>query len=109
MTIGEQIVKLRERENIKREDLAKSLGISYWALSKYETNARTPDPETMGVIADYFGVSVDYLHGRSEVDGILNIWRQRIRNGEKIILKDIVLTEKHIDNMENALNEKDDQ
>jgi transcriptional regulator with XRE-family HTH domain len=109
MAIGDQIIHLREKGEISRENLAKSLGISYWALSKYETNVRTPDPETMGVIADYFGVSVDYLHGRSEVDGILNVWRQRIRNGERIVLKDVVLTEEHIDKMENALKEKDDK
>ena len=109
MAIGDQITNLRVKENISREDLAKSLGISYWALSKYEKNARTPDPETLDKIANYFGVSVDYLLSRSKVDDILSIWRERIRNGETIVLKDTILTEKHIDNMENALKEKDDQ
>lgn len=108
MGIGEQIMYLRDKENITRDELAKKLDLSYWALSKYETNARTPDTETLNKIADFFGTSVDYLHGRSNVEDVLTNWRNRIRNGEKIIFKGVLLTESHIDLMENAVTEKDD-
>jgi len=37
MSLGKTIKKLRERQNLERSELAKSLGITYHALSKYET------------------------------------------------------------------------
>lgn len=56
-----QLKKLRERANFSREHLAKSLDISYSALSKYETGVRQPDFDTLLKFADFFGVSTDYL------------------------------------------------
>lgn len=52
---------LRERANMTREQLSKSLNITYSALSKYETNQRQPDLNTLRNIASFFNVSVDYL------------------------------------------------
>jgi len=64
MSLGEKIKALREARKISREELAKKLDISYWALSKYETNEREPDYKTLVLIADFFKVSTDYLLGR---------------------------------------------
>jgi repressor LexA len=47
-----------------QEDLAKSLKVSRGAVSMWEINQRTPDPETLQKLADFFGCSVDYLLGR---------------------------------------------
>lgn len=52
---------LRERANMTREQLSKSLNITYSALSKYETNQRQPDLNTLRNIASFFNVSIDYL------------------------------------------------
>lgn len=49
-----------------QEDLAKSLKVSRGAVSMWEINQRTPDPETLQKLADFFGCSVDYLLGRNE-------------------------------------------
>ncbi|MGN4127674.1 helix-turn-helix domain-containing protein [Lysinibacillus sphaericus] len=57
----ERLKKLRENENITREHLANSLGITYSALSKYETGKREPDFELLQKIANYFNVTTDYL------------------------------------------------
>jgi len=64
MSFGNRLKHLRESHKLSREVLAQKLGLSYWALSKYETGARTPDPDTINKIADFFGVSTDYLLGR---------------------------------------------
>lgn len=66
MTFSERLKQLREHKGISRDDLAKHLGLSYWAISKYETGERTPDHATLQEIADYFGVSIDYLLGRTD-------------------------------------------
>ncbi|WP_068983901.1 helix-turn-helix domain-containing protein [Lysinibacillus xylanilyticus] len=57
----ERLKKLRENEKITREHLASSLGITYSALSKYETGKREPDFELLQKIANYFKVTTDYL------------------------------------------------
>lgn len=62
---GDVISKLRDRNKLTQEELAKRVGISRAALSHYEKNRREPDYETLERIADYFEVNVDYLLGRT--------------------------------------------
>lgn len=57
----EKLKKLREQENINREHLANSLGITYSALSKYETGKREPDFKLLQEISSFFNVTIDYL------------------------------------------------
>lgn len=61
MGLGERIKDMRTNKGITRIDLAIATGISYHALSKYETNERQPDFETIKAIANYFGISTDVL------------------------------------------------
>lgn len=65
-TFGKRLKYLREKNKISREDFAQKVGVSYWSVSKYETDSRTPDPETISRIADLFDVSVDYLMLRTD-------------------------------------------
>lgn len=66
MDFGDRLKTLREENDLSRDVLASRLNISYSAVSKYETNVRFPDKETLNKIADFFSVSVDYLLGRSD-------------------------------------------
>ncbi|MBQ2735252.1 MAG: helix-turn-helix domain-containing protein [Clostridia bacterium] len=59
--IAEQIAELRKRKGITQEQLASALHISPQAVSKWETNTSQPDTQTLPLIAEYFGVSIDYL------------------------------------------------
>jgi transcriptional regulator with XRE-family HTH domain len=70
-TIGRQIAKLRKENNITQEELAKNLDVSAQAVSKWE-NGGAPDVEMMPKIADYFGVSIDYLFDRKMVKEEIN-------------------------------------
>lgn len=67
MEFGERLKCLREENKLSREELSEKLKISYSSVSKYETNIRFPDKETLKKIADFFSVSVDYLLGRSNI------------------------------------------
>ena len=62
--IGAMIAELRKAKGVKQEDIAKAVGISAQAVSKWE-NGGTPDIELLPRVADYFGVSIDRLFGRS--------------------------------------------
>ena len=66
MDVHSRIRQLREKNNISRENFSKKIGVSYAALSKYETGKRQPDYDTLQKIADYFEVTTDFLLGREE-------------------------------------------
>lgn len=53
------------RKNLTIKRLEGCLGISNGSISKWQTSS--PKAETLSKLADYFGVSVDYLLGRTEI------------------------------------------
>lgn len=65
--IGKQIAALRKERGIKQEELAGYVGVTAQAVSKWE-NGGVPDTELIPKIADFFGVSIDALFGRSLTD-----------------------------------------
>ena len=66
--IVEKLKELRKQMGKTQADIARYLGISYPAYAHYESGRRDPDPHSLNKLADYFGVSVDYLLGRKEPD-----------------------------------------
>ena len=65
--IGENIKRLRKQQEIKQAVLASKLNIGRRTLSAYERGVTLPDVLALIEIADYFGVSLDELTGRSEL------------------------------------------
>lgn len=61
MKIGEKIREYRKAKNISQEALASLLGVTFQAVSKWETNTTTPDLSLIPSLAHYFGVSIDDL------------------------------------------------
>lgn len=64
--LGGKIKDLRKDNSITQEELAKNIGVSTSMVGMYETNARKPSYEVLIKIANYFGVSTDYLLGKTE-------------------------------------------
>ncbi len=63
---GNRLTELRKQRNLTQNDMAKLLGVARTTYSSYEQGRRTPDVEIQNKIADYFGVTLDYLHGRNQ-------------------------------------------
>lgn len=61
MNIGNNIKSLRLKSGLTQEQLANMLGISFQAISKWETNANTPDIGQLPQIAKIFQVTIDAL------------------------------------------------
>lgn len=59
--IGAKIEALRKERKITQETLGKAVGLTPSAISNIERNRSTPSVETLGGLAEYFGVSVDSL------------------------------------------------
>jgi HTH-type transcriptional regulator, competence development regulator len=64
--LGKRLKYLREKFNYSQKKVAESLGISNVQLSRYESGDRNPDPELIAAFADFYGVTTDYLHGRTD-------------------------------------------
>lgn len=62
-----KLKELRISRGIQQKDLAAALNIGANTLSQYESEKREPDFDMLNRIADYFGVSVDYILGREEI------------------------------------------
>ena len=67
VVLGKRIVQLRKERNMTQEELANILKITRKAVSKWETEQRRPNLDTLQKLADFFGCSVDYLLGRTDV------------------------------------------
>lgn len=62
-----QILKeLRIKNNLSQRELANYLDLSVSAYGNYELDQRQPSIENLCKLADYFGVSVDYLIGHEK-------------------------------------------
>ncbi len=57
--------ELRLARALRQKDLAVALGLAQTTIANYEQKLRFPDEPTLVKIADYFGVSLDSLMGRS--------------------------------------------
>lgn len=58
-----KVAELRKRKGIGQQELAEVLGITYQAVSKWETGITMPDIMLLPAMAEYFEVSVDELLG----------------------------------------------
>ena len=61
-----RLKKLRKERKISQLKLALDLNMNQNTISRYENLERQADYETLIRFADYFGVTLDYLLGRTE-------------------------------------------
>ncbi len=57
---------IKERTTAYQEQLGELINVTKVSISGYENGNRTPDTDTLRRLADVFGVSTDYLLGRSK-------------------------------------------
>ncbi len=66
MNIGQTLTELRVEKGMYQKELAYHLNLSIGTISNYEKGVHSPDLVTLCKIADFFGVTVDYLLGRTK-------------------------------------------
>lgn len=62
--IGDTLKRLRTKKGLTSEELCSKIGIKGGSYRNYERNDRKPDYDTLVKLADFYGVSTDYLLGR---------------------------------------------
>ncbi|MBX0319791.1 helix-turn-helix domain-containing protein [Shouchella clausii] len=63
---AKRLKQLRIKNKKTQEEMSNMLGITRQGYGKYENGKAEPDHETLDKIANYFGVSTDYLLGRTD-------------------------------------------
>ena len=58
--------KLRKERKLTQVALQMNTGIEQALLSKFENGERTPPTETLMILADFYGVSIDYILCRTD-------------------------------------------
>lgn len=59
-----KLKELRKTKGISQDEVANALGITLRTYQNYEYGQREPNIEMINKIADFFGVTTDYLLGR---------------------------------------------
>lgn len=65
-SISDRLKLLRSQKDVNQDVVAEACNMSRIALARYETGARIPRSENAARLADYYGVTVDYILGREE-------------------------------------------
>ena len=96
MKFKTRLRQLRTERKLSQEELGKELHLGTSAISMYERGEREPDFEKLGMIADFFNVSIDYLLGKSDI--------QNPNNAQSLFGEDIEVTDEMWEKMKEYAN-----
>lgn len=88
--LGDKIKSLRKSKKISQKKLGEALNLSQSAIGMIEGNKNGASPEKLKEIANFFGVTVDYLLSNEE---------------DKDIVKDIQISKRAEKDIKKALSE----
>lgn len=63
---GERLKQLRKERKVSQKELADYLGISVRGYQFYESEDNEPNIRMLIALADFYGVTIDFLVGRTE-------------------------------------------
>ncbi len=92
--IGERIAALRKEKGWTQAELAEKLQVSDKAVSKWEKDKGTPSIEFFPILAEFFGVSIDYLMtGQAPEKESITMSKAELcaKNDDVSLLKDIAI------------------
>ena len=89
-----RIKSLREDRDLRQIDVAIQTGIDQKTLSNYETGKTNPDSQTIIKLANFFGVTCDYLLGVTSTN----------LNDNKAVEKDIDAIIEKLTNIKKFIN-----
>ena len=91
MSVGQRITELRKEQNISQLQLAKTLGISRQAVSKWENDQAVPDALKMIQLADLLDTDIEYLStGRRNFSRRPPVVLNEVKIVEKVVEKPVV-------------------
>ncbi|MDF2537460.1 MAG: helix-turn-helix domain protein [Herbinix sp.] len=67
---GKRLKMLRDERELPMSKLAEAVGTTKSALSRYENGAMEPGLSVLRKLAEYFGVTMDWLAGNGNIDDV---------------------------------------
>ena len=86
MTLGEKIKEARKQCGLSQEQLAEKMSVSRSAIAKWENGLGLPNDESLKLLADYFGITIDELIPNKSNEEILVSKNKTIDQQKKIII-----------------------
>ena len=80
----QRLEELRKEKNLLQKDVASAVNHSITCISDWERGKREPSIDDLIRLADFFGVSIDYLVGREE-DGVVIVSGNELSKDEKAL------------------------
>lgn len=65
-TLGNRIKEERKKKNLSQRELGELIGVNDTQISNYEKGISIPPSDRLGMMADIFGCTTDYLLCRTE-------------------------------------------
>jgi len=72
LIIINRLKELREAKKLNMREVAKKLNIPYTTYVNYEKGLREPNSEMLILLANFYGVTLDYLIGREKQETLIN-------------------------------------
>ena len=86
MTLGEKIKEARKQCGLSQEQLAEKMSVSRSAIAKWENGLGLPNDESLKLLADYFGITIDELIPNKSNEEILVSKNKTIDQQKKVII-----------------------
>lgn len=93
---------LRENKGLLQSDVAKIINVSTSAYGFYETGRRDIPTSTLVILADYFGVTSDYILGNDKSNLLINVYSSVHAGILNEMIENIVDTEEISEKMANS-------
>lgn len=107
MNFAERLTMLRKTKGIPLKEVAGHVRVAVSTMSNYETGVHQPDFDTLCKLADYYGVSTDYLLGRSSCVEVGSVGGQQClfrKRRERLFFETGNLSENNLHTMEKVMH-----
>ena len=81
---GDLLAEPRQDRGLTQSELGKVISVTSGTISNYEHGFHLPDLEKLVLLADYFGVSTDYLLGRISSNLPIDVLQKALTDGTPV-------------------------
>jgi len=89
LMLGKRLKELREEKGLTQQELAKIMNLSQQTIGHYEVGRAKPDVDTLNRLANFFGTTVDYLLGRTDVRNPNNKSDEDFPEDVKVLMRSV--------------------
>lgn len=105
-TFAERFKELRMEKHLTQQELANMFFLNKSSISRYEQGKQMPEIDLLQKFADFFGVSIDYLMGKTDIRNPYDKTNERpklTRRDQREIEKILEETRKQLENAEGLM------